>query len=281
MLSRLLTAAVILPLFLAAVFFLSDLQWGIFLLLLTLMGAWEWRRLGNLGPFAGWSFLAIVAATGGFVLGRMASGEWAFAPEAGHPLLVAYVISAFFWVAIAPLWLRGRWQLRQPLVLALVGVVVLVPTWLAIVQLRSVDPWLLVGLMGVVWIADSAAYFSGKALGKHKLAPAISPGKTWEGVAGALVAVAVYGVLWWAMNEQVQAFFPGIFEAIGAILLLWLMTGFSVMGDLFESWLKRQAGIKDSGHFLPGHGGVLDRIDALTSSLPLSALTLTFLLAFQ
>ena len=121
--------------------------------------------------------------------------------------------------------------------------------------------------MAAIWISDTAAYFTGRAFGKHKLAPGISPGKTWEGVAGALVAVFIYALLWNA--------FAG--EKARILLLAPLLLALAVLGivgDLFESLMKRHAGVKDSGNVLPGHGGILDRIDALTSTLPAAALAL-------
>jgi phosphatidate cytidylyltransferase len=128
--------------------------------------------------------------------------------------------------------------------------------------------------MGGVWVADIAAYFSGRAFGRHKLAPSISPGKTWEGVLGAVLGVTGYGTV-------ILLFFPLIdhwplgVPATLAIILLY--TAVSIIGDLFESLLKRQAGIKDSSHLLPGHGGILDRIDSLTSALPFAALLIHLL----
>ncbi|MDP3123040.1 MAG: phosphatidate cytidylyltransferase, partial [Thiobacillus sp.] len=129
-------------------------------------------------------------------------------------------------------------------------------------DLHARGPAVLLGVMAVVWVADTAAYFSGRHFGRHKLAPTISPGKTWEGVAGALVALALYAAV-------VSAFagmpFVSLFILIAVLLYL------SVLGDLFESWIKRVSGMKDSGDLLPGHGGVLDRIDALTATLPIAS----------
>jgi phosphatidate cytidylyltransferase len=144
---------------------------------------------------------------------------------------------------------------------AVVGVVVLVPTWAALLYLHARGPGVLLGVMAVVWIADTAAYFAGRQFGRHKLAPAISPGKTWEGVAGAFAALAIYaGVL-------------SRLAAMPLLSLLLMVSGLlylSILGDLFESWIKRLSGMKDSGDILPGHGGVLDRIDAMTSTLPIA-----------
>jgi phosphatidate cytidylyltransferase len=173
-----------------------------------------------------------------------------------------------------PCWLRFKWTLRgNDFVGYLVGMIVILPTWAAMSALYAVTPWLLLTAMALVWVADISAYFAGRAFGKHKLAPAISPGKTWEGVAGAVVGVLIYGgivLMFSPLQGKVSLPVPLL------VLLLILLTAVSVMGDLFESLLKRQAGIKDSSNLLPGHGGVLDRIDALTSTLPLAALILHF-----
>jgi phosphatidate cytidylyltransferase len=132
--------------------------------------------------------------------------------------------------------------------------------------LRQEGKLLLLMLMATVWIADSAAYFAGKRFGRHKLAPSISPGKTWEGVLGAFSAVTLYAVtICYFFNTEYWL-----------VLLMLGITIASVMGDLIESLVKRQAGAKDSGSILPGHGGILDRVDGLTSSLPLASISLLF-----
>jgi phosphatidate cytidylyltransferase len=194
----------------------------------------------------------------------------------GAPQLVPVLlgISAAFWILVVPLWFRFKWTLAgNDFFGYLLGALVILPTWAAMVALHAVGTWLLLAAMALVWVADISAYFAGRAFGKHKLAPTISPGKTWEGVAGAVVGVLIYG-------GAVLTFSPLAGKLPLAqpvlILLLVLLTAVSVMGDLFESLLKRQAGIKDSSNLLPGHGGVLDRIDALTSTLPLAALILHF-----
>lgn len=149
----------------------------------------------------------------------------------------------------------------------ILGAVVVLPTWIALVQLRQVGALPLILVMAIVWLADIAAYFFGRTFGKRKLAPSISPGKTWEGALGGGFAVVVYGL---ALAPQLPDVLGGNLPLLIAVLLL--LTVVSVMGDLFESLLKRQAGLKDSSNILPGHGGVLDRIDSLTSTLPLVAL---------
>ena len=151
----------------------------------------------------------------------------------------------------------------------LCGLLVLVPAYIALLDLRGrgVVVFLLVG--AIVWVADIAAYFAGHRFGQRKLAPAISPGKTWEGVIGGLVAVALYGaIISGSVRNLINASTPTVLLVLAAIVL----GAFSVVGDLFESSLKRQAGVKDSGQLLPGHGGILDRIDALMPVMPLAAL---------
>ena len=170
-------------------------------------------------------------------------------------------MTAFFWVVLAPLWMWRGVQPGQTVWLGAAGFAVLVPAGLAMVRL---EPLVVLLVLVLVWIADSAAYFVGRAWGRHRLAPAISPGKTWEGVAGGLIGAALYAII--------IAFFtdPGAWLALLVTALLLGMA--SIVGDLFESAMKRQAGVKDSGSLLPGHGGILDRIDSATATLPLAAL---------
>jgi phosphatidate cytidylyltransferase len=153
---------------------------------------------------------------------------------------------------------------RNRLILGLAGFIVLLPTWLALSRLQNSGALLLI-LLAVIWIADSAAYFTGRSMGKRKLAPAISPGKTWEGVIGAFVAVIVYALALYVSGLSTLAL-PLLIAAFIAMVAL------GVTGDLYESWLKRSAGVKDSGSILPGHGGLLDRLDAVAAALPAAAL---------
>jgi phosphatidate cytidylyltransferase len=191
-----------------------------------------------------------------------------FLPDQAHAMLLLWAMAAVFWVLVAPLWLARRWEARGVFVRALTGTLVLLPAWAAVVALRERSPWLLLGVMTVVWIADTAAYFAGRRFGRHKLAPRISPGKSWEGVGGAGLALALYA-------SAISAAIVGL-RVPGALLLAAALLYFSILGDLFESWLKRVAGVKDSGTILPGHGGVLDRIDALLAALPIAAGILHF-----
>ncbi|MBI4938501.1 MAG: phosphatidate cytidylyltransferase [Nitrosomonadales bacterium] len=263
---RVITATVLLVLFLSALFLLPAMGWAALAALMVLQGVSEWSRLAKLPRAAAnaywWLTLAIM---GGII--------WL---DASHPPaqavlhFVIYAISTLLWVIVVPAWLIAGWKVRQPLLMALTGWAVLIPAGLAMMDLRAANPWWLLAVMGLVWVADIAAYFSGRKFGKNKLAPSISPGKTWEGVAGALLAVTAYALL--------VAWAGGLFTAFhllpGLLLASWWWVGLAVLGDLFESAVKRQAGVKDSGELLPGHGGLLDRIDALTSTLPLAALAM-------
>jgi phosphatidate cytidylyltransferase len=232
-----------------------------------LIASSEWAVLSGFGPNARLAYVLVtpVSALALFFL--------AVAPEteAGPAELWVYALSCAFWIGIAPFWLRGLWTVRVPVVLGLVGWIALVPLWLGLVRLQQ-HPYVLLMFVGVVWIADTAAYLSGKQWGRHKLSPRISPGKSWEGVAGAAAAVLIYyAALWLFVPEAARVFPAGSGLALFAALL-----PLSIEGDLFESWMKRQAGVKDSGALLPGHGGILDRIDGLTSTIP--AATLAFYL---
>jgi phosphatidate cytidylyltransferase len=177
------------------------------------------------------------------------------------------------WLLVVPFWLYYRWKLPRSVAGFAIGVLVIAPTWLALVQLRELGAGLLLAVMSAVWLADIAAYFFGRWLGKHKLAPSISPGKTWEGAIGGTLAVVAYGLFFSVFFRDRLAIQPLIL--VGMLLLF---AALSIIGDLFESLLKRQAAIKDSSNLLPGHGGVLDRIDSLTSTLPLVACVWFFLL---
>lgn len=199
---------------------------------------------------------------------------WQLTVAAPQLVPVLLGVSVVFWIFVVPLWFRFKWTLvGNDFFGYLLGALVILPTWAAMVALHAVSTWLMLAAMGLVWVADISAYFAGRAFGRHKLAPTISPGKTWEGVAGAVVGVLVYGGIV-LTTSPLAGNMPLAIPL--SVLMLVLLTAVSVMGDLFESLLKRQAGIKDSSNLLPGHGGVLDRIDALTSTLPLAALILYF-----
>ena len=272
--TRVITAVVVLLVLLGMLFYAPATGWSLFVLAIALAGCWEWSRLCGLTRTGQSIYLLLSGGLGGAAwMLYLRSPEDTFRTVA----LVALGIAAVFWIVVAPLWLRFKWR-PAPWPAALAGWVVLWPTWFAFVELRERGPWVLLAVAAIVWIADIAAYFAGRRFGKRKLAPAVSPGKSWEGVYGALAGVALYGLALAAVSRAsptpVSAYFePGL--GIVAIIAMLGLTALSVVGDLLESWMKRGAGLKDSSRLLPGHGGVLDRIDALTSTLPLAALGLS------
>ncbi len=252
--TRAITALLLVAGFLVVLFALPPRAAGVVFAVVAALASWEWAGLMQ-APMKGRILFAALV----FGLCML---FWT-SPAQGFPLL--WGLSALFWLAFAPLWLKWKWSTAC----ATVGLVVILPTWAALVALHERSPMLLLAVMALVWVADIAAYFAGRKFGKHKLAPAISPGKTWEGVAGAVVGVMIYGLL-------VSPYLPVVAEINRLALLacLLLLTALSVAGDLFESLAKRQADIKDSSQLLPGHGGILDRIDSQTSTLPIIALGL-------
>lgn len=262
LMTRIKTAAVLLVLVALVLFVLPEWSWILFCSVLAALGFWEWLRMT---PQLYTSAPArIILAV---VFGNLLAAAALTAPiiVMGWLTGLSLLIGTAFWLLIVPLWLVKRWGLRLPALHFLVGLILLVPAWCALVSMKSIppQPWMLLATMAVPWIADIGAYFSGKKFGKRKLAPAISPGKTWEGVIGAAVCMLIYAVV---LNQ-----IGGIFSAL-SIPVLMLLLALSVAGDLFESLMKRQSGIKDSSQLLPGHGGVLDRIDSQLSVLPVALL---------
>jgi phosphatidate cytidylyltransferase len=273
LLTRVITALAILPVVLGMLFLASAAGWALFMLVIVLLACWEWSRMCGLSPKGQAAYLAASGAIGAFLwLMYLRQVPGNFAAMA----LTGFIVATVFWVVGAPSWLAQKLR-PSPSTCAAAGWIVAWPAWLAFVVLRDTSPWLLLALAGLVWVADIAAYFAGKRFGRRKLAPAVSPGKTWEGVYGALAGVAVYGIALCAIAASYPTPFTALFAAgwgVPAILGMLALVGVSIVGDLFESWMKRGAGLKDSSHLLPGHGGVLDRIDALTSTLPVAALAM-------
>lgn len=242
------TAVVLMAGLIAALFLLPRaLLAGLLALLLVLAGL-EWARLCRLGPRSAWVFAVTLSLV--FLAAERSGLQQAL-----------FALAAAWWLVLAPVWMwRGVRAGRQPW-LGAAGFAVLVPAALAMLALEPLEVLLVLAL---VWIADSAAYFVGRAWGRRKLAPAVSPGKTWEGAAGGLLGALAYAII---CGFWIQGIAWAPFLAAAALLGM-----VSIVGDLFESAAKRQAGVKDSGSLLPGHGGVLDRIDSATAALPLAAL---------
>ncbi len=265
--TRIITAILLVIGFLMALFFTSSFAWSLITLFITVIAVWEWMKLIKLNAKQ-----ITISLTGTLIIGLMLVAFSKFSSEtilelyADKLVLLLLAVSAVFWVVVAPTWLITRKKINQKLFMSILGISLLLATWIALIGLHKISPLLLLSVLATVWIADSAAYFAGKKFGKHKLAPEISPGKTWEGVMGALFAVTLYGLLLCHFQHLSR----------WLILGLWLIVILSVMGDLFESLLKRQSNVKDSSQLLPGHGGVLDRIDGLIPTLPLVLLSIYF-----
>ena len=256
--TRLVTSLLLVTALVAALVYLPPVYWYMLMLVTVSIGAWEWAGMSGLAKPTKLIYASLLLVPGLLIV--------FYKPQLLQMLILwGILIAAVFWLFIAPILLISKAQIRNRLVLSIIGLIVILPFGLSMLALRELNPLLLLLFMVAVWIADSAAYFVGKKFGKHKLAPMISPGKTWEGVVGAWFAVSVYGVILCYLTHQNYWF----------ILMLWGVTVISIMGDLLESLFKRQAGVKDSGSLLPGHGGILDRIDGLTSSMPLITFLIT------
>lgn len=265
LLRRVLTAAVLLAVFLGALLLLDRRYFGSLVAAVLVLAGLEWGRLAGLNARAALVFGIGVGAIVAVI---------AWSPEVGlasRDLLLG--AGAALWLLLVPVWLRKGVETSGRLVLGVAGVAALA---LAGFAALSLAPGHLLMVLGLVWVADTAAYFAGNAFGRHRLAPSISPGKTWEGVAGAAVACVIYAIICALPGAPLGPYVQGATWApylAGAALLC----GVSIVGDLFESALKRRAGAKDSGALLPGHGGVLDRIDSVLPTLPIAAMLLNLM----
>lgn len=257
-----LTAAALLVVFLGALLLLERRYFGSLLAGVLVLAGLEWGRLAGLKARAA---LLYGIAIGALVALLAWSAEPR--PQTSDVLLAA---GAAFWLLLVPVWLRRGVERSGRLSLAGAGVAALVLAGFAALSLPPI--WLLM-ILGLVWVADTAAYFAGNAFGRRRLAPSISPGKTWEGVAGATGGCIIYAIIWALPGAPLEPYVQGAIWVpylAGAVVLC----GVSIVGDLFESALKRRAGAKDSGTLLPGHGGVLDRLDSVMPTLPIAALLL-------
>jgi len=262
---RVITAVILALSFLFALFIFPPSLWALLVTLIVMQGTWEWSKLAQMRGLVAVAYMVVTL----ILFLAILLMYFVFHPHLKDPIqILIYLVAAAFWLMLVPAWFKHGWNIHNPWLLAMVGWIVLLPTGLAMLGLRaaSPQPWWLLGVMGLVWVADISAYFAGRMFGKNKLAPRISPGKTWEGVAGAMLGALVYVVLAMSVSGLSQRYSLILFAIVGVAL--------SVVGDLFESAIKRLAGVKDSGTLLPGHGGLLDRIDGLTSTLPFAALVL-------
>ncbi|HET8870675.1 MAG TPA: phosphatidate cytidylyltransferase [Aquabacterium sp.] len=273
--------------------------WPFAFLTLLMIGAagWEWSRLCGVTGAPQWGLGGVsVVAAAALAQWMGVRGVTPAAPSAMHLVvphvhqagqaLVGFVVSAWVWWAALVIWVAGgAWALRfgstswksiPPGLRMGLGVVVLSVAWLALAEGRGQGVNFLLSMLVLVWAADIGAYFGGRAFGRRKLAPSISPGKSWEGVWSGFAAVVLVSIVWIGVDRSASVDSPSLYSHLlqglgpfGMALALMFLTAMSVVGDLFESLIKRQAGVKDSSQLLPGHGGVLDRIDALLPVLPI------------
>jgi phosphatidate cytidylyltransferase len=270
LLPRVITAVVLLGLLLPSLWVATPWPFALLSLLLIAAAAWEWSRLNG---------VAAVAALGPGVLLALA-GLWAIQTGAlARVPTSVWWATTFAWVVFGAMALRAgpaAWP-RWPAVARLaLGLLALWVAWLALAKARTIGVNFLLSAMCLVWVADIGAYAAGRTFGRHKLAPTISPGKTWEGVLGGMACVLVLAALWvrlidrqWPVDSaSLYSVWVEHLGWAGLLALALALAALSVVGDLFKSLVKRAAGVKDSSRLLPGHGGVLDRIDALLPVLP-------------
>jgi phosphatidate cytidylyltransferase len=255
--TRIITAVISLVMLGAVLFVLPPVAAALVIAFLVLAGAWEWSGFLGLSTSAA-RYIYVV-----LIGGLMAIVVLLFPERSDLVLKIACVwwCIAFIWTFLFPtaIPIAIRW---------LAGALVLVPLFVALLFLYKLSPQLLLFALLIVWVADMGAYFAGKKFGRVKLAPSISPGKTWEGVLGGLIMVAILTIVWGQYADMKLAVMLPFCLAVGAL---------SVVGDLTVSMFKRTAGVKDSGKLFPGHGGVLDRVDSVSAAAPLFALGLNWL----
>lgn len=277
LLQRVITALVLLAVLLPAMFYADPRAFGAVTLLLLAAGAWEWGRLNGL------AMAGSLALAGACLL--LCVGSW----QAGwldQPLAPLWLMAGAVWVVLV-VWLLSRgvagWG-RVAVALRIVGgVLALWLAWMALARARVMGINFLLSVLVLVWAADIGAYFAGRAFGRRKLAPTISPGKSWEGVWGGALAVLVLAYAWRHFDQAWAADVPSLYTRVAAAhaallpLAVIFLVAMSVCGDLVESLIKRAAGVKDSSGLLPGHGGVLDRVDALLPTLPAALMVVSAL----
>lgn len=273
LLQRILTALVLLALLLPALFATSPWPFALFTGLMIFAAGWEWGRLNGLQGARAW-VLGLLTVAMAALLSRAEAGSlgargWSFLWIA---VTLAWAVGGALALRAGPVgWGLYGARFRQGL-----GVFVLALAWMAMLEGRAKGLNFLMSVFCLVWVADSAAYLGGRLLGRHKLALTISPGKTWEGAFSGAVAVWGLAALWthlvdgtsWVDSQSIFGCLRDNFGSLGLLAAVWFLTALAIVGDLFESLLKRSVGVKDSSGLLPGHGGVLDRIDALMPVFP-------------
>lgn len=264
---RLMTAGVLLAVALPALFYAPPWVFAAFSLLLMVGAFWEWGRLNGLSQRAAQVSAALVGLAGAVLV----------APLSATAMGAGVLAAAWLIVLVGGLrWGPIHWH-RVPQAGRLAGGwLLLLGSWWSLLQLHQRGAWFLLSVLAIAWVADSLAYGGGRLFGKRRLAPRISPGKSWEGVACGALGVLAWVGLWVVWMDPQGLWGPTLYAdlarhgLLGLGLMLLALTAATVMGDLFESMVKRSAGVKDASGLLPGHGGVLDRLDALLPLMPMA-----------
>lgn len=259
---RIITALILLPIALCGFFLLEGSGFALFIGMVVTLGAWEWARLaGFTAQPIRVAYAAVVAAMLFIMHVLPGLSPWVLGAAVLWWAVATYLVLTY--PKTSEHWASAVCKL-------LIGLLILLPAWqgLILIKQEPLGNWLIMAVMVLVWGADIGAYFSGRAFGKRKLAPQVSPGKSWEGVyGGLLLSLVITAIVGWVRDWTTGEMLKGL---IGAAIIVFI----SVVGDLTESMFKRQSGIKDSSNLLPGHGGILDRIDSLTAAIPVFAVLL-------
>ncbi len=278
---RVITALIMLAIVLPTLFFESPWPFCVLALVFIAAGAWEWAKLNGMQSAGSICFAAIFSILAGF--------GW-YLGLIERPLPMVWILASGFWV-LASAWLLktgvAGWAQIPVTLRRIGGMLALLLAWLAVSQARVQGVNFLMSVLTLVWVADSFAYFAGRRWGgkltANKLAPTISPGKSWEGVWGGAVGVFLLSIIWvWAdshWHSEVASLYSRLQgqHLVVMIIALLFLTAMSVVGDLIESLIKRSAGVKDSSGLLPGHGGILDRVDALLPTLPIAMMLVSLM----
>lgn len=298
---RVITALILMAILLPTLAAQAAWPFAAFTLVAISAAGWEWSRLND-APGVRALIMGAAVAGACVYLGQALglpvwdepTGSVAALPHVhgwGYPL-VGFSTMPVIWLAAVLIWVLGgaavlrwggtHWRAVPQGLRRFLGLCLLVLAWMALVESKAQGLNYLLSVLCLVWAADIGAYFGGRALGRHKLAPSISPGKSWEGVVAGMLTVAVLAIGWILVDRHASVDSPSFYSRLllglgpmGMLVALAFLAAMSVVGDLFESLIKRQAGAKDSSQLLPGHGGVLDRIDALLPVLPLSLALMT------
>lgn len=273
---RIITALILLAILLPALFATSPWPFAVVSLVMIAAAGWEWGRLNALVSPAAVGLGVALAVACGLTL----AGSWS--TQAPRPL---WWLTTALWVTGGTLALRAGpqvWPRLSTTLRIVLGAGLLWAAWLALVHARTIGINFILSVLCLVWMADVAAYFGGRAFGRRKLAISISPGKSWEGVWSGMLGVLLLGAAWAAVEASGGVDSPSLYRTVftrwgplGGALALLALAGMSVVGDLIESLVKRAAGAKDSSGLLPGHGGVLDRVDALLPVFPIAMALVT------